>query len=46
MNKVLIRINKWIGITDTSEWNTMQLLFGKHYIGAIILLIVLFIIFY
>jgi len=40
MKKLLTKTYAWLGI-ETNDWNWMQLLFGKHYLGAIILAIIL-----
>ena len=41
MQKILTKAYNYLGL-ETGDWNWMQLLFGKHYIGAILLMLLLF----
>jgi len=39
MKKLLTKTYDWLGI-ETNDWNWGQMLFGKHYLGAIILIMI------
>lgn len=36
MKKLLTKIYNYLGL-ETEDWNWMQMLFGKHYVGAILI---------
>lgn len=37
MKKFLLKYYYFFGITDVDDWNIMQLLFGKRYLGIFVL---------
>lgn len=40
MKRLLTKVYDWLGI-ETNAWNWMQLLFGKHYLGALLIAILI-----
>lgn len=42
MKKQLIKLYKYLNI-DTENWNSLQMLFGEHYIGLALLAIMVII---
>ncbi len=40
MKRLLTKVYDWLGI-ETNDWNWMQMLFGKHYLGALIMVIMI-----